>query len=95
MQVAHQLWSQGRKTLTLLVQNKSEVFAVDILPGAEIGRGILLDHATGIVIGETAVIRNDVSILHSVMISGTGKPKLVDFRHLLAVLGLLRDSRRL
>ncbi|CAK9166887.1 unnamed protein product [Ilex paraguariensis] len=72
--VSHKLWSQGRKILALLIQNRvSEVFAVDIHPGAKIGRGILLDHATGVVIGETAVIGNDVSILHNVTLGGTGK----------------------
>ncbi|KAL5803890.1 hypothetical protein ACOSQ3_030690 [Xanthoceras sorbifolium] len=72
--VAHKLWSQGRKIMALLIQNRvSEVFAVDIHPGAKIGRGILLDHATGLVIGETAVIGNNVSILHNVTLGGTGK----------------------
>lgn len=72
--VAHRLWSQGRKVLAFMIQNRvSEVFAVDIHPGAKIGSGILLDHATGIVVGETAVIGNDVSILHSVTLGGTGK----------------------
>ncbi|PIN12903.1 Serine O-acetyltransferase [Handroanthus impetiginosus] len=72
--IAHNLWSQGRKILALLIQNRvSEVFAVDIHPGAKIGRGILLDHATGVVIGETAVIGNNVSILHNVTLGGTGK----------------------
>ncbi|KAF8409713.1 hypothetical protein HHK36_005792 [Tetracentron sinense] len=72
--VSHKLWSQGRKVLALLIQNRvSEVFAVDIHPGAKIGRGILLDHATGVVIGETAVIGNNVSILHNVTLGGTGK----------------------
>lgn len=72
--VAHKLWSQGRKTLALVIQNRvSEVFAVDIHPGAKIGRGILLDHATGVVIGETAVIGDYVSILHNVTLGGTGK----------------------
>lgn len=72
--VAHNLWSQGRKTLALVIQNRvSEVFAVDIHPGAKIGRGILLDHATGVVVGETAVIGNNVSILHNVTLGGTGK----------------------
>ncbi|XP_040986281.1 serine acetyltransferase 1, chloroplastic-like [Juglans microcarpa x Juglans regia] len=72
--VAHKLWSQGRKVLALLIQNRvSEVFAVDIHPGARIGRGILLDHATGVVVGETAVIGNNVSILHNVTLGGTGK----------------------
>ncbi|KAG4923800.1 hypothetical protein GLYMA_18G080000v4 [Glycine max] len=72
--IAHKLWLQGRKVLALLIQNRvSEVFAVDIHPGAKIGRGILLDHATGLVVGETAVIGNNVSILHNVTLGGTGK----------------------
>ncbi|KAJ7960910.1 Serine acetyltransferase [Quillaja saponaria] len=72
--VAHKLWSQSRKVLALLIQNRvSEVFAVDIHPGAKIGRGMLLDHATGFVVGETAVIGNNVSILHNVTLGGTGK----------------------
>ncbi|OMP04243.1 hypothetical protein COLO4_09804 [Corchorus olitorius] len=72
--VAHNLWSQGRKVLALLIQNRaSEVFAVDIHPGAKIGSGILFDHATGVVVGETAVIGNNVSILHNVTLGGTGK----------------------
>lgn len=72
--VAHRHWSKGRKILALLIQNRvSEVFAVDIHPGAKIGRGILFDHATGVVIGETAVIGNNVSILHNVTLGGTGK----------------------
>lgn len=72
--VAHRLWSNGRKILALLIQNRvSEVFSVDIHPGAKIGRGILLDHATGVIVGETAVIGNNVSILHNVTLGGTGK----------------------
>ncbi|KAI8008237.1 hypothetical protein LOK49_LG07G03492 [Camellia lanceoleosa] len=72
--VAHKLWTRGRKILALLIQNRvSEMFAVDIHPGAKIGRGILLDHATGVVVGETAVIGNNVSILHNVTLGGTGK----------------------
>lgn len=72
--VAHKLWLQGRKASALLIQNRiSEVFAVDIHPGAKIGHGILLDHATGIVMGETVVIGNNVSILHNVTLGGTGK----------------------
>ncbi|KAK8492668.1 hypothetical protein V6N13_141330 [Hibiscus sabdariffa] len=72
--IAHKLWSQGRKILALLIQNRvSEVFAVDIHPGAKIGNGIFLDHATGVVVGETAVIGNNVSILHNVTLGGTGK----------------------
>ncbi|KAF7831301.1 serine acetyltransferase 1, chloroplastic-like [Senna tora] len=72
--ISHRLWSQSRKVLSLLIQNRvSEVFAVDIHPGARIGSGILLDHATGLVVGETAVIGDDVSILHNVTLGGTGK----------------------
>ncbi|KAG5053446.1 hypothetical protein AAZX31_02G281300 [Glycine max] len=72
--VAHKLWLQGRKILAVMIQNRvSEIFAVDVHPGARIGSGILLDHATGIVVGETAVIGNNVSILHSVTLGGTGK----------------------
>lgn len=72
--IGHNLWCRGRKVLALLIQNRvSEVFAVDIHPGAKIGRGILLDHATGVVIGETAVIGDNVSILHNVTLGGTGK----------------------
>ncbi|KAL0560696.1 hypothetical protein IC582_001107 [Cucumis melo] len=72
--IAHKLWSEGRKVLAMLIQNRvSEAFAVDIHPGAKIGCGILLDHATGVVVGETAVIGNDVSILHHVTLGGTGK----------------------
>lgn len=72
--IAHKLWSQGRKILALMIQSRvSEVFAVDIHPGAKIGRGIMFDHATGVVIGETAVIGDNVSILHNVTLGGTGK----------------------
>ncbi|KAK4491774.1 hypothetical protein RD792_002549 [Penstemon davidsonii] len=72
--IAHNLWSKDRKILALMIQNRvSEVFAVDIHPGAKIGRGILLDHATGLVVGETAVIEDNVSILHNVTLGGTGK----------------------
>ncbi|GMH14442.1 hypothetical protein Nepgr_016283 [Nepenthes gracilis] len=71
--IAHKLWSQGRKILALLIQNRvSKVFDVDIHPGAKIGRGILLDQGTGVVIGEMAVIGDDVSILHNVTLGGTG-----------------------
>ncbi|KAI4340022.1 hypothetical protein MLD38_024899 [Melastoma candidum] len=72
--IAHRLWSQGRQVIALIIQNRvSEVFAVDIHPGARMGRGVLLDHATGIVVGETAVIGDNVSILHNVTLGGTGK----------------------
>jgi len=72
--VAHWLWSQGREALALFFQNRiSAEFGVDIHPAARIGRGIMLDHATGVVIGETAVVGNDVSIMQSVTLGGTGK----------------------
>ena len=72
--VAHWLWQQGRRTLAQFFQNQISVtLGIDMHPAAEIGCGIMLDHATGIVVGETAVIEDDVSILHSVTLGGTGK----------------------
>jgi serine O-acetyltransferase len=72
--VAHWLWQQGRKPLAYFLQNRISVtFAVDIHPAARIGSGVLLDHATGIVIGETAVVADNVSILQDVTLGGTGK----------------------
>lgn len=72
--VAHWLWHQGRETMAFLLQSRSsEVFAVDINPAARFGRGILIDHGTGVVIGETAVIEDDVSMLQNVTLGGTGK----------------------
>lgn len=72
--VSHWLWNQGRRQLALHLQSlTSEFFAVDIHPAAEIGSGILLDHATGFVAGETTRIADDVSILHAVTLGGTGK----------------------
>lgn len=60
--------------MAYFIQNRmSEVFAVDIHPAAVIGKGILLDHATSLVIGETAVVEDNVSILHEVTLGGTGK----------------------
>lgn len=71
--VAHRLWNQGRHSLALAIQSRvSEVFQVDIHPAARIGSGVLFDHATGLVVGETAVIGNNVSILHHVTLGGTG-----------------------
>eukprot|EP00240_Pyramimonas_obovata_P004384 CAMPEP_0118936172 /NCGR_PEP_ID=MMETSP1169-20130426/16951_1 /TAXON_ID=36882 /ORGANISM="Pyramimonas obovata, Strain CCMP722" /LENGTH=375 /DNA_ID=CAMNT_0006879321 /DNA_START=315 /DNA_END=1442 /DNA_ORIENTATION=+ len=71
--VTHCLWNQNRKALALALQSRiSEVFHVDIHPAAKIGSGLLLDHATGVVIGETAVVGNNVSILHHVTLGGTG-----------------------
>ena len=72
--VAHYLWTHGRKTMALFIQNRmSDLFAVDIHPAAKLGRGIMIDHATGVVIGETAVVGDDVSMLHGVTLGGTGK----------------------
>lgn len=72
--IAHWLWHQERRTLSQFFQNQISVtLGVDIHPAARIGSGIMLDHATGIVVGETAVIEDDVSILHSVTLGGTGK----------------------
>ncbi|HTK35038.1 MAG TPA: serine O-acetyltransferase [Caulobacteraceae bacterium] len=71
--VAHQLWTEGRDTLALYLQSRaSELFQVDIHPAARIGSGVFFDHGTGIVIGETAVVGDDVSMLHGVTLGGTG-----------------------
>lgn len=72
--VAHHLWHNDRKPLALYFQSIcSEVFGVDIHPAARIGCGLLLDHATSVVIGETAIVEDNVSILHEVTLGGTGK----------------------
>jgi serine O-acetyltransferase len=72
--IGHWLWAQGRKDLAYFVQMRvSEVFGVDIHPAARIGRGLMIDHAHSIVIGETAVVGDNVSMLHSVTLGGTGK----------------------
>lgn len=72
--LAHWLYKQGRKDFAFYIQSQaSSVFQTDINPAARIGRGIFLDHATGFVVGETAVIEDDVSILHDVTLGGTGK----------------------
>lgn len=71
---AHYYWKQDRKYLASFFQSRiSEVFAVDIHPAARIGCGILIDHATSVVIGETAVVEDYVSMLHEVTLGGTGK----------------------
>lgn len=71
---SHTLWNAGRRELAHLCQSRiSEVFSVDIHPAARIGRGVMLDHATGLVIGETAVVGDDCSFLHGVTLGGTGK----------------------
>ncbi|MDS9466009.1 serine O-acetyltransferase [Paracoccus sp. MBLB3053] len=72
--IGHWLWEQGRHDMAYFVQMRcSEVFGVDIHPAARIGTGVMIDHAHSIVIGETAVVGNDVSMLHSVTLGGTGK----------------------
>jgi len=71
--VAHWLWEQDRDTLAFHFQSRiSELFQLDIHPAARIGSGVFLDHGTGIVIGETAVIGDEVSMLHAVTLGGTG-----------------------
>lgn len=71
--IGHWLWQQGRQSIALYLQSRvAEIFAVDIHPAVEIGGGLMIDHATGIVIGETAVIGEDVSMLHAVTLGGTG-----------------------
>ncbi len=83
--VGHWLWTQGRHDLAFFIQMRvSEQFGVDIHPGARIGKGILMDHAHSIVVGGTAVVGDNVSILQSVTLGGTGKeegdrhPKIAD-----------------
>ena len=72
--VGHWLWQAGRIDLAYFVQMRvSEVFGVDIHPAARVGKGIMIDHAHSIVIGETAVVGDNVSMLHSVTLGGTGK----------------------
>ncbi|MDJ0513678.1 MAG: serine O-acetyltransferase [Methyloceanibacter sp.] len=71
--VGHRLWNAGRKDLALYFQSViSRLLQVDIHPAARIGRGIMIDHATGIVIGETAVVGNNCSLLHGVTLGGSG-----------------------
>jgi serine O-acetyltransferase len=71
---AHTLWKAGRKDFALYLQSRSsQVFQVDINPNCRIGKGIMLDHATGFVAGETAVIGDNCSILQGVTLGGTGK----------------------
>ncbi|MCB1366511.1 MAG: serine O-acetyltransferase [Rhodobacteraceae bacterium] len=72
--VARWLWTHGREELAYFIQMRvSEVYGIDIHPGARIGQGIMIDHAHSIVIGETAVVGDNVSMLHSVTLGGTGK----------------------
>ncbi|MFZ1725662.1 MAG: serine O-acetyltransferase [Albidovulum sp.] len=72
--IGHWLWQKGRRDMAYFVQMRvSEAFGVDIHPGAVVGKGIMIDHAHSIVIGETAVVGDNVSMLHSVTLGGTGK----------------------
>jgi len=74
--VAHWLWIKGRKILAQYIQSRvSEVLQVDIHPAARVGQGIMIDHASGVVVGETAVIGDGVSLLHGVTLGGTGKDR--------------------
>lgn len=71
--VGHYLWQAGRQPLAFYLQSRvSELFQVDIHPAARIGKGVFFDHGTGIVVGETATIGDDVSMLHAVTLGGTG-----------------------
>ncbi|MCE8006588.1 serine O-acetyltransferase [Aestuariivita sp.] len=83
--IGHYLWQQGKQDLAYFFQMRiSEIFGIDIHPAARIGKGIMIDHAHSIVIGETAVVGDNVSMLHSVTLGGTGKeeedrhPKIED-----------------
>ncbi|MDG1069847.1 MAG: serine O-acetyltransferase [Sulfitobacter sp.] len=72
--VSHYLWTHGHRDLAYFFQMRvSEIFGVDIHPGARMGKGIMIDHAHSVVIGETAVVGDNVSMLHSVTLGGTGK----------------------
>lgn len=72
--LAHALWRAGKRDFAFYIQSRiSDALAADIHPAARFGKGIFLDHATGFVVGETAVIEDEVSILHGVTLGGTGK----------------------
>lgn len=72
--LSHWLWKQNRNHLAVLLQNRvSEVFGVDIHPAAQVGNGIVIDHATNVVVGETAVLGDNVTMLQGVTLGGTGK----------------------
>lgn len=73
---SHALWTTGRRDVSLYLQSQaSRIFAVDIHPAARIGMGIMLDHGTGIVVGETATIGDNCSLLHGVTLGGNGKDR--------------------
>ena len=72
--IAHFMWTSGQRDIAYFMQSRvSEVFGIDIHPNAKIGKGLMIDHAHSIVIGETAVVGDNVSMLHSVTLGGTGK----------------------
>ncbi len=72
--IAHRLWHAGRKDFAFYLQSQaSKVFGMDVHPAARIGQGIMIDHATGIVIGETTVVGDNSSILQGVTLGGSGK----------------------
>lgn len=72
--ITNWLWHQGRRDFATYIQSRASTgFGVDIHPAARVGCGLMIDHATGVVIGETAVVEDDVSILHGVTLGGTGK----------------------
>jgi serine O-acetyltransferase len=74
--LAHVLWGEGRSDFALYLQSRSsEILQCDIHPAAQLGQGLFLDHATGVVIGSTAVVEDDVSMLQSVTLGGTGKER--------------------
>ncbi|HEV2365873.1 MAG TPA: serine O-acetyltransferase [Caulobacteraceae bacterium] len=74
--IAHWLWGEGRESLAFYLQSRvSELFQLDIHPAARIGQGAFIDHGTGVVIGETAVVGDDVSMLHGVTLGGTGSER--------------------
>ena len=74
IRVAHWLWKEDRRFLALHLQSRiSEVLGVDIHPAAKIGKGVLIHRATSVVIGETAIVEDNVSMLHEVTLGGTGK----------------------
>ena len=74
--LAHRLWQNGRQDFALYLQSRaSEVFQVDINPAVRMGKGIFIDHATGVVIGQTAVLEDNVSMLQNVTLGGTGKER--------------------
>ena len=75
--ISHWLWTQGRESMAFYLQSRmSELFQVDIHPAAVIGKGAFFDHGTGIVIGETAVVGDDVSMLHGVTLGGTSADRV-------------------